>query len=138
MTSYLKKIVTVTFFSSFASFAFAPGDDAITTLKMPIDPFGKLIYALGMVETGNDTTAFNPIEEAVGFLQIRPIRVLDYNKRTGSNFTVFDMYSYKNSKRIFMYYASLIGPYDFERIAKNWNGSGKKTFAYWSQVRKYL
>jgi hypothetical protein len=139
MTIYIKKIVFLTFFSLFASFAFAPNDGFIIIFKNPpIEPFGKLINAIGMVETGNDTHAYNPKEEAVGFLQIRPVRVQDYNKRTGSNYTINDMYSYKISEEIFLYYALKIGPYDLERIARNWNGSGTETLAYWTQVSEYL
>jgi hypothetical protein len=48
------------------------------------------------------------------------------------------MYDYDTSEKVFLYYASELGPYKFERIAKNWNGSGIKTIQYWRQVRKYL
>ncbi len=134
-----KKILIVAFFSLFASVSFAPGDGFITLVKNPpIEPFLKLINAVGMAETGLDTLAYNPLEEAAGFLQIRPIRVLDYNLRTGKNLTLRDMFSYKVSEEIFMYYALKIGPYDFERIARNWNGSGRDTFFYWEMVKAYL
>jgi len=139
MTTYFKKLATITFFSSYASFAFAPNNGFIAIgKKPPYQAFSNLIYALGMVETGIDTLAYNPVEEAVGFLQIRPIRLLDYNRRTGSNYTSRDAYSYKISEKIFLYYASKIGPYNYELIARNWNGSGRKTFIYWDQVKKYL
>jgi hypothetical protein len=49
-----------------------------------------------------------------------------------------DLFNYKISEKIFLYYASEIGPYNFERIAKTWNGSGKSTILYWDQVRKFL
>jgi hypothetical protein len=139
MKSYKKKILSFTIFSLLASFAFAPSNESILIIKNPpIEPFRNLIHAVGMVETSHDTLAYNPIEEAVGFLQIRPIRVEDYNRRTGSNYTMTDVYNYKISEKIFLYYASQIGPYDFERIARNWNGSGAKTFQYWEQVKKHL
>jgi hypothetical protein len=91
-----------------------------------------------MVETRFDTLAYNPVEEAAGYFQIRPIRIDDYNKRTGSDYTTKDMYDYKISEKIFLYYASRIGPYKFEKIAKNWNGSGPSTIHYWRRVKKYL
>jgi hypothetical protein len=103
-----------------------------------VNPFGKLIFAIGMVETKLDTLAYNPAEEAVGYFQIRPIRLLDYNMRTGSSYTMRDMYDYHIAEKIFLYYASRIGPYNNEKIAKNWNGSGKMTRVYWDKVRKHL
>jgi len=91
-----------------------------------------------MVETKLDTLAYNPEEEAVGYFQIRPIRVQDYNERTGKSYKPADMYDYQTSEKVFLYYASEIGPYNFEKIAKNWNGSGKKTIQYWKKVKNYL
>jgi len=91
-----------------------------------------------MVETRFDTTAYNPEEEAVGYFQIRPIRVQDFNERTGNSYEPADMYDYKTSEKVFLHYASEIGPYNFEKIAKNWNGSGKKTLLYWKKVKNYL
>jgi hypothetical protein len=64
--------------------------------------------------------------------------VEDYNKRTGSNYTMNDMFNYKISEKIFLYYALQIGPYDLKSIAMNWNGSGPRTIQYWNQVKKYL
>jgi len=98
----------------------------------------NLIHAIGMVETQYDTLAYNPLEEAVGYFQIRPIRLEDYNARTGNAYSMNDLLNYKISEKIFLYYASEFGPYNFERIAKTWNGSGKSTILYWDQVRKFL
>jgi hypothetical protein len=49
-----------------------------------------------------------------------------------------DLFNYKISEKIFLYYAAEIGPYDFERIARAWNGSGESTNLYWEQVKKLL
>jgi len=139
MTVILRKIIFVTFLSAYALKAFAPGDRSLIIVhSTPVEPFQKLINAIGKVETGFDTLAYNPVEEAVGYFQIRPIRLEDYNKRTGSNYSKSDLYNYKISEKIFLYYASEIGPYNFEKIAKNWNGSGIKTIYYWKQVSRYL
>lgn len=104
----------------------------------PIKPFQKLIYAVGMTEANCDTLAYNPKEDAVGFFQIRPIRLKDYNKRTGSSYVLNDMYDYHIAEKIFLYYAYTIGPYNFEKIARQWNGSGFMTTIYWNKVKKYL
>jgi hypothetical protein len=139
MTSNLKKIVSITFLLVFAFKVFAPSSESLVIIDTPpVEPFNRLIHAIGMVETRYDTLAYNPVEKAVGYFQIRPIRVEDYNKRTGSNYTMKDMFDYKNSEKIFLYYASLIGPYNFEKIAMNWNGSGPRTINYWKRVKKYL
>jgi hypothetical protein len=104
----------------------------------PAEPYKQLIYATAMVESGRDTLAYNPLEEAVGIFQIRPVRLVDYNRRTGNNYHRQDLYNYKVSEEIYLYYASQLGPYNFEKIARNWNGSGQKTDYYWTRIRQYL
>lgn len=139
MSHYIRKIVSSTFFLLLTFRVFAPSSGSLFIIdRPPIEPFKPLIYAVGMVETNFDTLAYNPIEEAAGYFQIRPIRIKDYNNRTGSNYTTKDMFDYKTSEKIFLYYASQIGPYNFEQIAKNWNGSGPRTIYYWKRVKKYL
>ena len=139
MKSILKKIVSVAFLLVLTFKVFAPASESLTLIRTtPIEPFTSLIHAIGMVETQYDTLAFNPLEVAVGYFQIRPIRLVDYNIRTGSTYTMNDLFNYKISEKIFMYYASELGPYNFERIAKTWNGSGKSTIAYWEQVKRFL
>ena len=66
--------------------------------------YKQLVLAIGMVETKRDTLAYNPVEEAAGYFQIRPIRLLDYNNRTGSNYTMKDLFNYEISEKIFLYY----------------------------------
>jgi len=139
MTNYLKKIVSIAFLLSLGFKAFAPISVSLIIIDTPpIEPYRRLINAIGMVETSCDTLAYNPVEEAAGYFQIRPIRVKDYNMRTGSNFTKNDMFDYKISEKIFLYYASQIGPYNLKQIAMNWNGSGPRTIHYWSRVKKLL
>ena len=105
---------------------------------MPVEPFASLMFAIAMVETAGDVNAYNPFEQAAGIFQIRPVRVADYNIRTGSNYELADMFDYEISKEVFLYYASRTGPYNFEQIAKNWNGSGPRTEIYWERVKRYL
>ena len=82
--------------------------------------------------------AYNPLEEATGIFQIRPIRLKDYNIRTGSNYQMKDLYDYKISEQIFLYFADQVGPYDLEQIARRWNGSGHMTTYYWNRIKEYL
>jgi hypothetical protein len=135
----MKKTILLTIFLLWALKAVAPHQKAlIVEYAPPCEPFERLIQAVTIVEAKGDTMAFNVVEQAAGLFQIRPIRLIDYNIRTGSNHTMDDMFDYEISKKIFLYYASQIGPYNFERIARSWNGSGVKTIDYWNKVRKHL
>lgn len=139
MKNILRKIVSIGFLLAIAFRVFAPTSESLVIVRTsPVEPFKSLIHAIGMVETQYDTLAFNPLEEAAGYFQIRPIRLVDYNIRTGNSFSMNDLFNYKISEKIFLYYASVIGPYDFERIAKAWNGSGESTIQYWEQVKRFL
>jgi hypothetical protein len=140
MPEKLRKILLVVFlFLSFSIQALAPCWKSMTVFITPaINPYKQLVFAIGMVETMGDTLAFNPLEEAAGYFQIRPIRLLDYNKRTGSNYTLKDLFNYETSEKIFMYFADQIGPYDLEQIARKWNGSGHMTINYWDRIKEYL
>lgn len=91
-----------------------------------------------MVETKNDTLAYNPEEEATGYFQIRPVRLKEYKRLTGSSYTIKDMFNYKKSEEVFLYFADRIGPYNFEQIARSWNGSGSMTTSYWHRIRALL
>jgi hypothetical protein len=139
MKSILKKIVLITSLLVLAFKVFAPASESVIIVRpSPDEPYRNLIHAIGMVETQFDTLAYNPLEEAAGYFQIRPIRLMDYNNRTGNAYSMHDLFNYKISEKIFLYYAAEIGPYDFERIAKTWNGSGNGTILYWEQVKKFL
>lgn len=118
---------------------FAPTNKSVILVRTsPVEPYKNLVRAIGMVETQFDTLAYNPLEDAVGYFQIRPIRLEDYNNRTGSTYSMNDLFDYKISEKIFLYYACEIGPANLEQIAKSWNGSGKNTILYWEQVKKFL
>lgn len=140
MIIHLRKsllIILLIFSSAFR--VFAPSNDLWVVIDpQPIEPFKQLINAIGIVETARDTLAYNKVEEAAGFFQIRPIRLKDYNKRTGNRFAMKDLFNYEISEKIFLYYASQIGPYNFEKIARKWNGSGPRTIYYWNRVKKYI
>jgi hypothetical protein len=139
MKNIFRKIIFTSFIFAFAFRVFAPTCGSFDLVRIaPEEPFKDLIHAVGMVETQYDTLAYNPLEGAVGYFQIRPIRLEDYNARTGSTYSMNDLFNYKISEKIFLYYAAEIGPYNFERIAKTWNGSGKGTIQYWEQVKRFL
>jgi hypothetical protein len=136
----LKKIKTICLLLLSLSLQLsAPSVKSIIVFEpLPVEPYKQLALAIGLVETKCDTLAYNPVEHAAGIFQIRPIRLIDYNNRTGSRYTRQDLFNYDISEKIFLYYADQIGPYNIELIAKKWNGSGHLTTNYWHRIKKYL
>jgi hypothetical protein len=134
----MKKILFI-FFVLITQKAIAPDAKIITINQTnPVNIYDRLIRAIIFVESGGDTLAYNPLEDAYGAFQIRPIRLLDYNQRTGKNYSVKDCYRLDISKEIFLYYATRITSNDFETISRNWNGSGPLTLIYWHKVKTLL
>lgn len=135
---YLKRVLIIFFLLLSASVSAPDYKTVFIQVPEPIDPYGRLIKAIVQVESLGDPLAINVIEEAIGAFQIRPIRLLDYNQRTGSKYKSEDCYNFEISKEIFLYYAKRTGFPDYESIARNWNGSGKATLDYWKRVKSYL
>jgi hypothetical protein len=136
----LKRIKIVCFILlSFSLQVSAPSMKSVTIFEFaPIEPYKQIAFAVGMVETKGDTLAYNPIEKATGIFQIRPIRLIDFNKRTGSSYSRNDLFDYDISEKIFLYYADQVGPYNLEQIARRWNGSGHLTTNYWGRIKQFL
>lgn len=133
------KYLCVTLFLLFTLKVTAPDRKVIYIIRAePVDAYERLIKAVVQVESGGDTLAYNLIEEATGAFQIRPIRLQDYNLRTGNKYKIEDCYNYDISIEIFLYYANLLGIPHYETIARNWNGSGKATIDYWEKVKFYF
>ena len=103
------------------------------TVELCLEP---LIKAITFLESTHGLYTFNEAEGAVGWFQIRQIRVDDYNKRTKSTYKLIDFFDYDLSKEMFLYYAQMYD--DWETIAKRWNGSGPMTEIYWDKVTAYL
>jgi hypothetical protein len=103
-----------------------------------IGAFTNLMYATAMVETMGNPLAYNEFENAVGIFQIRQVRIDEYNKRTGNNLALKDMFDISLSEKVFLYFAEHYGPYNLEKIAKSWNGSGPMTELYWKRIKEYL
>lgn len=136
---YLRIIVIGLFFLASPVTSIAPDTNHISLeLLSPINPFEPLMYAIGMVETMCNTMAYNEFEDAVGIFQIRQVKVDEYNRQTNGNYKLSDMYDYEVSRKVFLHFASKVGPYNFEKIAKAWNGSGPMTEFYWARIRSRL
>lgn len=133
------RILLVIFFSLLTAGAAAPDLNVIFIVKPdPINAYERILMAVFHVECNGNLKAYNQLEEAKGPLQIRPIRLLDYNLRTGNKYLLDDCYDFNISKKIFMYYALKTGYPNYEVIAKNWNGSGKMTSDYWEKIKLEL
>jgi hypothetical protein len=133
------KVILVIFFLLMTIRVTAPDFKELVILKSePVNAYERLFLAVLQVECSGNLRAYNQLEEATGPLQIRPIRLLDYNLRTGNNYLLEDCYDFNISKKIFLYYALKTGYPDYELIAKNWNGSGKMTKDYWEKIKTNL
>jgi hypothetical protein len=134
-----RKILLVSVFLIPGIGVVAPDSNTLTILDVPsVNPFADLMYATAMVETMGNILAYNEFENAVGIFQIRQVRIDDFNRRTGLNYRLVDMFNPQLSEQVFLYFASLYGPYELEKISKAWNGSGPRTELYWKRIRKYL
>lgn len=119
-----------------ANKAVAPGNLTFNLAAVqPINEYDRLVAAITKVESRGDRWALNVKEQAVGPLQIRPIKLLDYNQRNKTEYQIQDCFSYDFSRQIFLYYAK---GKTFEQAARNWNGSGEQTREYWNKIKKAL
>jgi hypothetical protein len=128
----MKKLITILIALFYVTALYAPAGITQFVINKPakMEPYEALWRAVCLVESGNDSLAYNPIEQAYGIAQIRQIRLNDYAKRTGIVYTLEQCYDKEISKSIFMYYCQG----DYEDVAKSWNGSGVKTIEYWDKV----
>jgi hypothetical protein len=119
---------------------FAPGMTELPIgVGVPLNPFEKQWYATIKVELqGKPDTTINRDEWAYGPGQVREVRLTDYNRRTGSHYTLEDCLDRAVARKIYMYYAGKYDPTDLETVARAWNGSGPKTDEYWRKIQKAM
>lgn len=104
----------------------------------------RLIQATILVECGGNYLAVGR-DNDLGPLQITPVRLRDYNRRTGKGYTHQDCFRIEVSREIFIFYAQRIGTdkSNWQQIARRWNGgpAGHKiasTKQYWNKIQKQL
>lgn len=133
---HLKRMTLILIIIVFPYCSNAPAlpSEAIIFMTKPIQPFENLWKAVCIVESNEDSLAYNKKEDAVGIAQIRQCRVDHFNQITGKNYKLSDCYDVKISKEIFMRFVKS----DLEETAKKWNGSGPMTEVYWQKVKKVL
>ena len=130
-----KMILTLIFSLFFGLLSAPPSTSVVIFASEGICPYEPLIRAVIMVESNNGKYLFNPDENAVGYFQVREVRVKDYNKRMGTDYVLSDFYDYELSRRMFLHYCQ---GRSFESVAKSWNGSGPKVQDYWLKVQRHL
>lgn len=131
----MKRLLIITYILFIFDRAYSPVNKMILLpVSEVINPYIELYQATTIVESKCNPLAYNETEQATGIVQIRPIRLKDYNERTGKKYSLQDCYNPSISKEIFMYYASKHLPTDYEAISKKWNGKGKSNEIYWQKV----
>jgi hypothetical protein len=114
----------------------APGSGSMVIFHQEgINYYEPLIKAVTRVESMDGRYVYNKKEGAVGWFQIRQIRVDHYNKIMGTNYVLDDFYDYDLSRTMFLKYAR---GKSYERAARDWNGSGPMTKIYWTKIQKHL
>lgn len=102
------------------------------------------INAIIFVET-RGSNVHNPKENAIGYLQIRPVMVQDVNRIVGYNkFKHSDAWDKNKSIEMFKIYQDYYNPnWDWEKGARIWNGGPtgdrkQATLVYWEKVNLKL
>jgi hypothetical protein len=101
----------------------------------PVNIYNRLAEAVYTVESSRNPLAYNPKENAVGGFQIRQCKLDQYIKETGKFYTLEQMYNKKIAKYVFMHFTK---GRKYEVIAREWNGRGSATIAYWKLVKAQL
>ena len=138
---FKKMTILLTTIMIYAQLAAPSSNSGVIFEAERVCPYEEIWQAVCKVESNYNPFAIGDKhlkEYSYGIAQLRRVRIEDFNRRTGSNYTINDAFSPEISKRIFFFYASEIGPYDMARIAKSWNGSGKMTIEYWKKIKKVL
>ncbi len=111
-----------------------------------IQPYEKIWEIVIKIESNGNARAYHMEKNghpSIGIAQIQQSRLDDFNRRTGHNYTLDDMYVPEIAKRIFIHYASEINPNNNERICREWNGGSKgmekeSTKSYWKLIQTRL
>ena len=107
-----------------------------------------LLSAIIRVESGNNDSAYNSYEDAVGCLQIRKCMVDDVNRilfrqKSDLKFSYSDRWLRDKSIKMFDIYCKYYGLTTAEEIARCWNGGPRGmnkpiTATYWRKVQENL
>lgn len=132
-----KMITTILFTALFSSLTAPPYSCGYVIQGEAINPYIRIMNAVTTVESTNGKYLLNAKENAVGWFGIRPIRLNDYNKKTGKHITLDECYSFETGRMIFLYYASQYDYRDIKGICVSWNGVSKEN-KYYAKIRAEL
>lgn len=108
----------------------------VNKIKIKI-AYEKLAKAVYLQESSGNPQAIGAKND-VGLFQITPIRLDDFNKKTGKKYSLNDRFNPIISREIFDYYAYKIGIENHEQIARRWNRANnwkdEKGKKYWMLV----
>jgi hypothetical protein len=123
----------------FSTLAAPPSGTVEILAPEPINYYTPLINAVVSVESDSIQTAYNSKEISCSYFQIRPVRLREFNKRTGNHYVMADMYHYEIAKQVFMYYCQ---GRSYEVIARAWcsgeSGTKKASDSYYAKIQKAL
>ena len=135
----MKKLFLLLIFSVLCGIAYSPEYKCLYIAKATeINPIKRIWDAICFIESSNNPKAYNRVERATGIVQIRPIRLRDFNQQTGKHYKINEMFDPVKSKEIFIFYANKYNPYDYEGISREWNGKYGHTDKYWKRVKNEL
>lgn len=136
-----KAILILSFWGLFYQVTAPPPIYLRVVQKAPINPYEQIWSAVCMVESGGNRFAVGDMHlttHSYGIVQIRQERLTDYNRLTGSNYSLMEMFEVDKSKKVFMFFASQYSPEDIEGIARSWNGRGASSAEYIEKVKKRM
>lgn len=125
-----KMIIVICFISLFTSLAAPPAQSIVIIMPEAISPYTPVVNAISGIESSHGRFMLNVKEQATGYFGIRPIRLNDYNRKTGSHVTLNECNDYETGKRILLYYISQIDYRDIKAMAICWNGVSKRNLYY--------
>ena len=131
----MKTMITVITIMLCLQLSAPPNNSVVVIASEGISFYEPLIKAVTMVESRDGKYLYNPKENAVGWFQIRQIRVDHYNQLRGTNYILADFYDYNLSREMYLYFAA---GKSYENAAKDWNGTGPMTIDYWHKIQKHL
>jgi hypothetical protein len=132
MEKFMTTLISILFCTLLSA---PPNNSGMVFESEGINYYEPLIKAVVMVESSNGKYTYNPDEGAVGWFQIRQVRVDHYNQMRGTNYKLTDFYDYDLSREMFLWYAS---GKSYEVAARNWNGKWVLTEKYWKRVKQHL
>jgi len=133
----MKAIMIILFLAMFQSICAPPLREVVICHPEEINPYIEIMHAVTTIESSNGVNLYNAKEQAFGWFGIRPIRLEDYNKRTGQNITHAQCYDYETGKMIFLFYASQVDYRDIKGICIAWNGVSKEN-RYYAKIKAVL